>query len=719
MIFRGFASLDQCLDVAYRYSQIKKAALAVTSGTFPPIFKALANAQSTAEGISIHADVTKMGFDSYTSTCNSIISFYSKCGMMDSGFSIFDGMKNRDSVSWNAVIHGFMSQEDFESGLSFFVRAQMCNFVPNISTLILAIQACWRSKAVASGRNIHGFVIKSGFSAVSSVQNALLSFCVKSQELESAQKLFDEMFERDVISWSALISGYAQCGDATDALLLFRSMYEEGIRMDGLAAVSILQACTNAGDLDNGKSMHGQVIREGFEDDVFVANSLVDMYSKCLDVDSALLVFSQMPSTNAVSWNSIISGLIHNERDLEALVMFDSMRKVGVKVDEFTIVNLLHACKRLELGSFCKCIHGVVIRRSFLNDFVSNSLLDAYAKCSLVEHALKLFDSMGRRDVISWSTMIAGFARAGKPDEAITLFKEMQLAEEIPNSVTMLSLLEACAVSAELKLSRTAHCFVLRKHLVHDLAVGTALVDMYAKCGDLNSSKKVFDELPTKSVLTWNAMIGALGMNGRAKEALGLLREMELRNVKPNGVTMLSILSACSHGGLLEDGVSCFNKMLKDPSIQPTLEHYSCMVDMLARAGDLDGALEMIKRIPQGLEAGPAAWGSLLSACRSYGNFELGKCAASKVIELEPENSAGYLLSSSVLAKRGLTDNIASVRWSMKQRRLKMVSGYSLVHVEQRACKFVAWDESHPRSEEIYSMVECVHDCMKVLKERN
>nr|UPT48971.1 pentatricopeptide repeat protein AaPPR1229 [Agave angustifolia] len=236
---------------------------------------------------------------------------------------------------------------------------------------------------------------------------------------------------------------------------------------------------------------------------------------------------------------------------------------------------------------------------------------------------------------------------------------------------------------------------------------------MYAKCGDLNSSKRVFDELPAKNIMSWNAMIGALGMNGCAKEALAVLREMEVQNVRPNGVTMLSVLSACSHGGLIEDGRACFERMLKDASLQPSLEHYSCMVDMLGRAGDLEGAFEVIKRMPEGLEAGPAAWGALLSACRSHGNLELGQCAASRLIELEPENSAGYLLCSSMFAKRRSSDNTARMRWLMRERRLKMVSGYSLVHVEQRAHKFVAWDVSHPQCEEIYSMVEDVHDCMK------
>lgn len=713
LIVRGFASTEQSQDAISQYKQIKKASSLITSDVIPPTFKALASTQSLKQGTSLHADVIKMGFDSSTSSSNSIISFYSKCGMMSSALRTFDGMACRDSVSWNALIHGFLSRDDYEFGLRLFMEARVSNFAPNVSSLILVVHACWRLQAACEGRNVHGYITKIGFLA-SSVQNSLLNMYVKFQDMDCAQKLFDGMSDRDVISWSSLISGYAQSGSPEDALRLLRSMYtEDGIKMDGLVAVSVLQACTNAEDIDRGRLVHGHLMCGGFEGDVFVGNSLVDMYSKCHDLDSALRFFNGMLSTNVVSWNSIIAGFVHNEKYFEAIALFDSMQRAGIEVDEVTVVNLLHACKRLGLASCCRCVHAVVIRRCLLNDFVLNSLLDAYSKCSLMEQALKLFDRMDRRDVISWSTMIAGFARCGKPDEAIALFQAMQLAKETPNSITALSLIEACAVSAELMSSKSAHGWAIRNHLIHDQAVGTALIDMYAKCGEPNSSKKVFDQLPAKNIFAWNTMIAALGMNGCAREALAVLRTMELRNVKPNGVTIVSVLSACSHGGLIQDGLSYFQKMLEDPSIQPSSEHYSCMVDMLGRAGDLEGALDVIKKMPKGVEAGPSAWGALLSACRSHGNLELGQHAASRVIELEPESSTGYLVSSSMFAKGGLAGNMAKMRGLMRERRLKIVSGYSLVHVEQKAHKFVVWDESHPRSEEIYPIVQYLHDCMK------
>ncbi|KAG1361073.1 pentatricopeptide repeat-containing protein [Cocos nucifera] len=715
LLLRESASRKQWQGVLLHYHKIKQAALPPHPDIVPPIFKACAILQSVKEGISIHADVIKMGFESYTSIGNTIMSFYIKCGMTNSAMSLFDDMMNKDSVSWNVIIHGFLSHGDFEAGLSLFNQAKVSNFEPNVSTLVLVTQACWKLDAIEEGWTVHGIVVKNGFSKDAAVQNSMLCMYAKCRELESARRVFDEMSERDVISWSALISGYAQSGEAAGALQLFEEMSNGGtIDVDGLAVVSVLQACGGVGDIKKGRSIHGHLIRRGFEADLFVGNSLIDMYSKCHDVDSATMAFNLMPRKNTVSWNSILAGLVHNEKYMEAWLLFDSVRRTGFEIDEVTLVTLLQLCKKLGRAFWCKCIHAMVIRRQFAShELLLNSLLDAYAKCDLMELALELFRRMKKHNVISWSVIMAGSTQCAKPDEAVAFFSEMQLAGEKPNSITILSLFEACAVSAELKLSKCAHGVAIRNCLVDDLVVDTTLLDMYAKCGDLNASKKVFQRMPVRSVSSWNAMIGALGMNGRACEALATLHEMESDNVKPNGVTMLAVLSACSHGGLVVEGFSCYQRMLRDPLLQPRLEHYSCVVDMLGRAGDLEGALEVIKSIPDGLEAGPAAWGALLSACRSHGNYELGRWAASRVLELEPFNSAGYLLTSSMYAKGGSITRSAKIRSLMKEKGVRIMGGYSMLHVGQKAHKFVSWDGSHPQSKEIYSMVDLLHSHLK------
>ncbi|KAG6519289.1 pentatricopeptide repeat-containing protein At2g17210-like [Zingiber officinale] len=707
----GCTSLIRWQDHLFLYRQLKNSSLPATSATFPPVLKACANLELFDHGESIHADVIKMGFASYSSTCNTIMSLYIKRGATYCALNLFGEMPQRDSISWNVIIHGLSSCGDSEAGMGFFRQARTLGFEPNVATLVLAIQASWKLNDVDEGLKLHDLVLKNGFLADVSVQNSMISMYAKVGDIDSARRVFDEITEKDVISWSSLIGGYVQNGQAVLALQLFRDMSSE-CDMDELTAASVLQACSFAEDVHQGSSFHCHLIRKGIEHDLFVQNSLIDMYSKCNDVDSARNIFDMMSDRNSVSWNTMVSGLLRNERHQEAVALFNSMKKGGVLIDEVALVNLMQSCKKLNQVIWCKCIHSMIIKKEFASStIVLNNLMDAYVKCNGVELAAKLFNRMESRNVISWSIIIAGFARNGQPDKAIANFIQMWLAGEQLNPVAMLSVLEACAVAAELKLSKSAHGIVLRNQFASDLSIGTAILDMYAKCGDVSSARKVFESTVEKNVTTWNAMIGAFGMNGCPRASLVVFSEMVSQNVKPNEVTILAVLSACSHGGLVEEGLSIFKSMTSDPSLRATVEHYSCVVDMLGRAGDLEGALEVIERMP---EAGPAAWSSLLSACRSRGNCKVGQNAAARILELEPSNPAGYLLTSSMYAKDGSVDEMARTRLLLRKKGVKVIGGYSLVRIDGKAHKFVSWDGSHPQSKEVYSMIEFLHNCMRL-----
>ncbi|XXG39166.1 hypothetical protein AAC387_Pa01g0195 [Persea americana] len=720
MMIRESTSKMQWEQVLSHFHEMNKARVLIDDPSlFPPIFKACAKLGSLRQGISLHASTLKKGFDSCPSIANSTMDFYFKCGAADSALSAFYCMGSaKDSVSWNVAIHGLLDQGASEKGLFMFTQARLAGFEPNVSNLVLVLQACRSLGARQEGFKIHGFIIRSGFSDVVSVQNSLLSLYVKSQDMVSAHQLFDEMPQRDLISWSVMISGYARCGEGQIALQLFQEMRSgECVDLDGLTVVSVIQACTSFADIDQGRLIHGFVIRRGFEFDLHVENALVDLYCKCMDVEAAHKVFNNMLERNIVSWNSILSGLVYNGKYSEALELFYLMEKARIEADEITVVNLLQSCKNLGRTLECKCIHSVIIRRGFdINELVLNSLLDAYAKCNVVELAWKLFDSTKERDLFSWSTMIGGFAHCGRPDEAMALYQEMKMAQQKPNSVTMLSLLEACSISEDLERLKWAHCMAIRNGTMCEVAVGTAILETYAKCGEVDESRRVFNEMPERNIVSWSAMIAAYGMNGCARDALAVLRDMELHGLKPNKITILSVLSACSHGGLVAEGLSCFKEMINGYGLKPSSEHYSCLVDMLGRAGDLDGAIDVIRKMPGGFEASSSIWGALLSACRKHGNSKLGRGAASHVVELEPLSSAGYLIASGMYAAGGLWDDAARMRWLAKEKQVRVVAGYSLVHVNSRAYKFVSGDTSHQQSTEIYGMVEHMHSCMREQK---
>ncbi|KAJ3672320.1 hypothetical protein LUZ60_007041 [Juncus effusus] len=701
------------------YRHAKLTGLAVPSELLPSIFKSVSTVGSLELGTNLHADAIKTGLDSFTSTSNSITSFYIKSNLLSSAVQLFYSSVSKNSVSWNGIIHGFMSHGEFFNGLRLFREARVSEvFKPNMSTLVLSIQAYWKLQEIEEGLKIHGFVLKKGYLGHLSVANSLITMYGKFYDIDSAQQVFDEIPERDFISWSALISAYAQSDEAINAIELFKDMIDEKfMEIDGLTVVNVLQACCNLKSIMHGKLIHGLVIFRGFETDIFVANSLIDVYSKCDDTKSAYKVFVFMPERKLVSWNCIFSGLVHADLCSEAFELFDSMIKERIERNEVTLVTLLQLCKKEENAMFCKSIHGLIVRKMLFSNLpLLNSLLDAYAKCNLMEFALRFFEQIGGGDVITWSTMVSGYASCGRPNEAIAFFKESQREFGNLNLVIMLGLLEACGTLSDLNLSKCAHGVSIKSGLHDDLAVGTTLVDMYGKCGDLNASNKVFDEMPERNVITYNAMIGAFGMNGSGKEALSIFEKMKDNNIEPNGAIVLTVLSACSHAGLLNQGLEFFKRLVRDFSFQPQLEHYSCIIDMLGRAGKLEEAMDFINKMPANVKAGASAWASLLSACINYNDLKIGEGVAKRVIELEPSNSAGYLMALNIYAKCGLVDEMKRIRSSMREKRVKVLSGYSLIHVGNESHKFVSFDVSHPKCREIYAMVEFIHLCMKLVQ---
>ena len=581
-----------------------------------------------------------------------------------------------------------------------------------MGNLVLALQACWKLGAsLETLSTIHSLVFKTGASTHLPVQNSLLTGYAKFLDLVSARHLFDEIPQPDVVSRTALIGGYAQYGDPEAALRCFKETAASGYEPDGLTLVSVLRAC---GRMENsgfvGEMIHAYAVRRGFSFlDIFLGNSLIDVYSKNRDLGSARSVFAEMPVKNLVTWNSLLSGLVRSELHAEALSLYYSMARAGVDGDEITLVNLLQACRS---SIKCRSIHGVVIRRCwhFSNVVLTNTILQAYSDCRLVGPAYQLFRVMGEKNLVSWSTMMMAFCCYGLPDKSISLFSEMVLTGLRPNSVVMLSLVQAGSVLAELNLLRTIHGVVLRNGLAGEVYAGTALLDGYAKCGEIKSSDRVFRSLTEKNVVSWSAMIGALGINGQPEAALAMFREMEEHGVHPNEITILSLLSACSHGGMVEQGLSIFSHAFAKYSLSPSPEHYSCMADMLARAGDVSHAFDIATRLPSA-----GAWGSLLSACRSYGDCELGEMALSRLTELE-DSPGAYILASNMYAMGGLKGDSARMRMTVKEKGMQVAPGFSSVRVDTKLHRFIAGDESHPRKLEILFILRHLHLSMKSKK---
>eukprot|EP01018_Ginkgo_biloba_P037442 Gb_29881 [translate_table: standard] len=705
VMIRGYARNGLCEETLALYYQMQRVGIQPDNFTFPFVLKACADMSSLSEGKRIHHHIIKTGFESHIFVETALIDMYAKCKSMENAHQVFDRMSTRDAFSWSAMIAGYAQNGHPFEALKLFHQMQLTDISPDSVTMVSALQACANLGALQQGKWIHDYILRSGFESDVSVGNTLVAMYAKCGSIQIARQLFEHMSERNVISWSAMIAGYAQNGYAPDAFTLFSQMMRTHVKPNSVTMVSVLSACAQLGALQHGKCIHAYIIRHRLESNSFVGNSLIDMYTKCGMMEYARQVFYLMCQKNVVTWNAMIAGYSQNGHFNEALATFHEMQMSRITPDAFTIVSVLSACAHLGALQQGKWIHDYVTRSGLdSNVFVGNSLIDMYAKCGSIGIARQLFNRMSRRDVVSWNAMIAGYSHNGDGHEFLTLFYQMLLVGETPESGTIVSVLLACANLGALQQGKWIHNYIIRSGFESDAFVQTALIDMYAKCGNVEIARNLFDTMPERNVVAYSAMIAGYGMHGYGEDALVLFSQMQQTGMKPNRITFICVLSACSHAGLVDEGWQYFDSMSRDYCITPSVEHYACMVDLLGRAGHLEQAQNFIENMPVDPNAG--VWGALLGACRIHCNIELGERVARILFDLEPGNAGYYVLLSNIYAAAGRWDEVAMVRIMMKDRGLRKPPGYSLIEINNRVHAFVVGDRSHPQSEKIYAMLE-------------
>ncbi|KAF5189346.1 Pentatricopeptide repeat-containing protein [Thalictrum thalictroides] len=514
----------------------------------------------------------------------------------------------------------------------------------------------------------------------------------------------------DVYSWNSVITELARSGNSIEALRAFSSLRKLSLNPNRSTFPCAIKSCSSLFDLRSGKQTHQQALVFGFEYDLFVSSALIDMYSKCGVFNDARKLFDEIPIRNVVSWTSMVTGYVQNDNPHAALLLFKEFLREesegSVFVDSVALVSVLSACSRVSKEGITKGVHGYLIKRGFERDLgVRNTLMDAYAKCGDVSVARKVFDEITLRDVVSWNSMIAIYAQTGLSMEALEVFYEMLMEREVEfNDVTLSTVLLACAHAGALQLGKCIHDQVIKLCLDENVFVGTSVIDMYCKCGRVETARKAFNRMNEKNVKSWTAMISGYGMHGRAKESLEVFYEMQKNGVKPNYITFVSVLAACSHAGLVEEGRHWFQTMSTKFNIEPGVEHYGCMVDLLGRAGCLNEAYHLIK----GMKVKPdcVVWGALLGACKVHKNVELGEISAKKLFELDPNNCGYYVLLSNMYADAGRWRDVERMRVIMKNHGLVKPPGFSLVEAEGRVHVFMVGDRDHPQHEDIYKYLE-------------
>ncbi|KAF7130734.1 hypothetical protein RHSIM_Rhsim10G0018600 [Rhododendron simsii] len=602
-----------------------------------------------------------------------MISGFFRGGRVKESMRYFERNPFQNVVSWTAAINGFVQNGLNLDAIKLFRRMLVSDVMPNDVTFTSVVRASADLRDFGLGMSVLGLIVKFGFEHNISVCNSLITLSLRLSEIDFAQRIFDRMETKDVVSWtaildmyvemgnlkearrifedmpernevswSAMIARYSQSGNAEEAVELFRRMGQDGYDPNRSCFASIISAIANLKALQAGMNIHGHVSKIGLEKDVFISSSLIDLYSTCGETEDACLVFNLISEKNVVCWNSMVSG---------------------------------------------------------------------YSKNGQVEKAKKVFDLIPNKNKVSWNTMIAGYLENEQWDKVFEVFNQMLLFGEMPNKSTFSSILCACATMASLEKGKNLHGKSFKLGLQNDVFVGTALTDMYAKSGDIMSSKKVFSKMPEKNEISWTAMIQGLAENGFAEESLILFEEMEKTNssLVPNELILSAVLFACSHCGLVDKGLWYFNSMEKVYGVKPNPRHYTCLVDMLSRSGRLSEAEKCIETMPWKPDCN--TWAALLGGCFTYKDERIAKRAAMKLWEMgedSEEKSGGYVLLSNIYASAGRWVDVLNTRKLMKEKGLKKSSGCSWVEVRNQIHHFYSQDGNHNQSEEVYGILELV-----------
>ncbi|XP_004501568.1 pentatricopeptide repeat-containing protein At2g04860 [Cicer arietinum] len=652
---------------AFTFSLLIKACLSSSSFAYASLNLGLQARQ-------IQTQLLKRGVNQFIHVNTSLIDLYMKLGFTSHAHHLFEEMVFRDVVSWNVLICGYSQNGYLYDALKFFVGVLRENFRPNQTTIISLLPSCGCHELILQGRSIHGFGIKAGLGLDSQLNNALISMYSKCDDLKASQLLFDEMDEKNVVSWNTMIGAYGQSGFYDKAIICFKDMLKAGFRPSSVTMMNLMSA--NAVP----ETVHCYVIKCGFTDDASVVTSLVCLYAKQGLTDMAKLLYIHYPTKDLISLTAIISS--YSEKgDIESAVeCFIKTMQLDIKPDAVALIGVLHGITIPSHVALGCAFHGYAVKSGLSNDcLVANGLISLYSRFDEIEAALSLFYDIRDKPLITWNSAISGCVQAGRSSDALELFSKMNMCGQKPDAITIASLLSGCCQLGYLRIGEMLHNYILRNNVKVEDFTGTALIDMYSKCGKLDYAEKLFYSIKDPCLATWNSIISGYSLYGLEHKAFSCYSKLQEQGLKPDKITFLGVLAACYHGGLVCLGLKYFTNMIEEYGLMPTLQHYACLVGLLGREGLFKEAIEFINYME--IRPDSAVWGALLSACCIQQEVKLGECLAKKLFLLNHKNGGFYVLMSNLYAIVGRWDDVARVREMMRDGGGDGCSGVSVIEV--------------------------------------
>lgn len=564
------------------------------------------------------------------------------------------------------MIHGHIESRQYSQGFSLFRKMLQHSIEPLNYTLTTVLKGLSRETRLQDGEIVYGFVVKYGFDFDVMVQNSMIDLLMRCGKCNVARFVFEEMGVKDIVSWNSMIFGYCNNGRVEIAREFFDEMPERNV----ISWTSIICGYVKAGDMNEARALFDVMLLK----DLASWNVMLSGYVECGDLDAALCVFNRMPFRDVGSWNLIISGW----------------------------------CKEGNLGYARKYFD----RMPSKNVVSWTMMIDGYMKSGNVDDAKVLFDQMPEKNLISWSIMMSGYAKNGEPQSALELLKCFKKECIKPDETFILGVISACSQLGVLDAAESIINDYVGPALFTNLHVSTSLIDMYAKCGNLNKAAQVFETTSQKDLFCYSTMIAAYANHGLGREAISLFEEMKIRNLKPDATTFIGVLSGCNHAGLVDEGWRYFKQMTDEYKIQPTDKHYACMVDLLGRSGRVNDAHKLICSMT--ITPTAAVWSSLLAACSVHRNIELAEAAAAELLKIEPHNSGNYILLSNIYAALGEWHNVSKVRAVMRQDKVRKNKGSSWIELDSVVYEFVMGDLSYLNSEKVNYIMGLLGEEMKL-----
>ncbi|XP_008785899.2 pentatricopeptide repeat-containing protein DOT4, chloroplastic-like [Phoenix dactylifera] len=584
--------------------------------------------------------------------------------------------------TWNRMIRASTRNGSYLETLHLYSSMVRSGVHGDAFTFPFVAKACAKLRSTREGGKLHAHALLMGFQGNHFVQTSLMDMYSKCYNLSDARQLFDEMPRRGLVAWNSMISVYSHDFQINKSFELLNELRALGLRPTSSTCVSLVSGCAcPVAAIMCGLSVHCYGIKVGFHSDLRFSNSILSMYVWFGHVDDARSLFDSMEEKSIVTWTAMAGGFVRVGDSMKVFDLFNKMRSADINPDSAAFINLIYAGILTGKSSIARAIHSVLINNGFDQKLdIAPLLVTLYSKCGELTSARNVFDSMRGKDVFLWTSMISGYVQGGHSSEALVLFENLLSSNTKPNKVTIATVLSACADSGSLSFGEKIEEYVMENGFQSDLRVQTALIYMYCKCGKIERAKDIFDGVSAKDITMWSTMIKGYACHGKGREALTLFEEMQRKEaIKPDAILFTDVLLACSHSGLVEEGLQCFISMQKDYGVEPNIEHYLCIVDLLARAGHFSSAFRFINSVP--IQARNQVLAPLLSACRTHHDNQFGELVSEQLFKLEPQNTGNYVLMSNVYASSGKWKEVIGLRNLINRRGLIKEPGWSRIEL--------------------------------------